>query len=155
MRPHIGRSKAVGPSCTCQNDQDGLHSEKPAQVGEWSGPTRADAVKALVRQQGAVVTAEAEGTRTVDEEPSPGPLVGTEELSSPPAASPVDGFHRQIEAPRRRFRRRTPAPKANPFWRFLFPLVVIGLVDVHDLAIEATADLEIATRPVKKNKHIN
>jgi hypothetical protein len=28
---------------------------------------------------------------------------------------------------RRRFRRRTPAPKANPFWRFVFPLVLLGL----------------------------
>lgn len=28
---------------------------------------------------------------------------------------------------RRRRRKRVPAPKANPFWRFLFPLVVLGL----------------------------
>ena len=39
----------------------------------------------------------------------------------------------------RRFRRRAPAPKANPFWRFLFPVVLAGLAFVtFDLWREGT-----------------
>lgn len=44
-----------------------------------------------------------------------------------------------VVASRRRFRRRVPAPRANPFWRFLFPLVVVGLgVITFDLWREGT-----------------
>ena len=53
---------------------------------------------------------------------------------SPTDTSPnaEDGLLRELDEAkpvrrRRRRRRRRPAPKANWFWRFLFPLVVVGL----------------------------
>ena len=39
----------------------------------------------------------------------------------------LDDFHEHSIAPTGRGRkRRVPAPKANPFWRFVFPLVLVG-----------------------------
>ncbi|MEM9466823.1 MAG: LCP family protein [Actinomycetota bacterium] len=47
--------------------------------------------------------------------------------AAPPDESVLEEWDGDIVSSRRRFRRRAPAPKANPFWRFLFPLIVIGL----------------------------
>ena len=64
-------------------------------------------------------------------------------MTSTEAASPDETRLREwgddLEPSRRRFRRRVPAPKANPFWRFLFPLVpvVLGYV-AFDLWREGT-----------------
>ena len=52
---------------------------------------------------------------------------------------------------RRRRRKRVPAPKANPFWRFLFPLVVSASVVLLRARSASTLILSNRARQISRS----